>query len=593
MTIMPNRFITKLILCIALFIGATSHAANPATFSRVTLDTDGDFDGSYLDETDATNINAVTTAGWELLDDSDAATMRETLEVDNRPKVVATNSTGQTLTDGILAAVTFDTDVYDRWEMHSTEADTSRFYAPTTGWYHVAYRTSFIANATGGRMAFVSKNGATGASDPRFAMDVRGNAGASLLTVISGNDYIYLLEDEYVSLHALQSSTGNLNIGSSSVPYQTTFKMRLVDEVEELAAPLDVNMGFEYTKYANYAEFESALDDLEANGSVPVTVSTDRTSYTGGYPLYWVTVGNPELPALVMVSAMHGRNEWMGANIMVGFLNKLVDPEDDQAAFNAQLLDRVCIVSVPMVNPWGYFADADGVHGNGHTAMVSDIESYSNHDTTLYDEYTAGVNLNRNFDYNWEAYGVLPFLVSSYWTGTDYGTANYFMMPYVMVGEVLTYDPTNEYEDHILGPDPHFYSWKGSAPLSEPETQLIDDLFDWYNVVGFSDWHQMNPWQSNNTSYTHTTLPDKTAVRAWISAAVARVNARHSGDDLPAVNHTDADTYDGSAPFSINWAYNVKGAKTIGWEMGQDYPEEFVTDAYMEMMYRTLYWQAP
>jgi hypothetical protein len=510
------------------------------------------------------------------------------------PFVQARKTTGQTLTDGANAEITFAVDMRDRFDMHSTDTNTARFYAPVTGWYVVAYKASFAANATGGRGAFVAKNGATGASDIRYAHELRASAGASLSTVISNSDRIYLVADEYVSLFCFQSSTGDLNVSSTSAPYYTEFKMWLDNQVVEMPEPLDVDMGFEYTKYADIDEYEAALEVLRTNGNVPVTVNTDRTSYTGGYPLYWVTVGDPDLPALMMVSALHGKNEWMGANILMGFLNKLVDPEDNQAVFNAQLLERACIVAVPMANPWGYWAHADGSHGNGHTALVPDPETYTNHDMALYLEYTSGVNLNRNFDHSsWASYGVLPFLVSSYWTGTDYGTANYFMMPYVMVGEVLTYDPTNEYEDHILGPDPHFYSWKGASPLSEPETQLIDDLFDRYNVVGFSDWHQMNPWQTNNASYTHSTIPDKTAVRAWISAAVARVNARHGGDDLPAVTHTDAETYDGGAPFSTNWAYETKGVKAASWEMGQDYPETFITDAYMEMMYRMLYWQAP
>jgi hypothetical protein len=45
--------------------------------------------------------------------------------------------------------------------------------------------------------------------------------------------------------------------------------------------------------------------------------------------------------------------------------------------------------------------------------------------------------------------------VRSYWNGTDYGKANYFMMPFHVDEQGNeVYDPENHHPNHILTPEP-------------------------------------------------------------------------------------------------------------------------------------------
>jgi hypothetical protein len=352
------------------------------------------------------------------------------------------------------------------------------------------------------------------------------------------------------------------------------------------------NMGFAFDKYPSSEVYKAELERLKNLRPDIFNYYTDRKSYGGDYDLYWATIGDINKPAIFIVSTLHAKNEWCGAHIMMHFIEKLLTPDDNQNEFNKNLLDSYCIIAIPMVNAWGYFASPDGKHYNHHQCLAEGIEEANWHDMTNYKWYF-GVDLNRNFDCNWENYGRLPFLVKDYWNGADYGFANYFMMPYYddsKTGNKI-YDPQNKYPNHILEPDPDVYDYKGTAPFSEPETQLIRDLFHRYKVVGFMDWHIMNPWQKNNAGYISRNVNRKEMI-AWINDGIKNVNKRHPGlhKKIPACNHIIIEDYDGNAPLSINWAQNKMGVKSFGWETGTDFPVEVWTDAYMEMFYRAIYW---
>jgi hypothetical protein len=377
------------------------------------------------------------------------------------------------------------------------------------------------------------------------------------------------------------------------VPTLTASLWILSGEAVALNPPANVDMGFTWTKYANEAAYVAELDRIATLSGGQFQYHTDRKCYGGSHDLYWVTVGDTEKPAIFMTSVLHAQNEWQGAHILLRFLEKTVTASDNQQAFNAALLDSHCIVAVPMANPWGYWESLDGKHYNNHPAPVPNIETYTVHDTELYDWYY-GVNLNRNFDINWEQYGLLPWSVQSYWNGSDYGYANYFMMPYYLdENENLVYDPNNQHPNHVLGPYTDIYDYKGAAPFSEPETQLIRDLCCRFNLVGFSDWHLMNPWQSNNSSNISGLDPERGWIRTKIEEAVARVNLRHPGDmPMPAPKHIDSNTYDGGAPFATNWSAHKLGVRSFAWETGQNYTQQQISDVYLEMMYLSCYWMA-
>jgi len=353
----------------------------------------------------------------------------------------------------------------------------------------------------------------------------------------------------------------------------------------------DMPMGFGVGKYADFAAYVAHLERLRRLYPDRFAYHTDRKTFGGDYDLYWLTVGDTHKPAILFTSVLHARYEWKGAHLIMRLVEKLLDPADNQAIFNARFLNDFCLVGIPMVNTWGYFACAEGKHYNNHPAPVPELEKADWHDMTHYREFR-GVNLNRNFDWNWNDYPNLPFSVRSYWNGRDYGFANYFMMPYVLNerGEEI-YDPENKRPNHLLKPDPDIYDYKGEAAFSEPETRLILDLFKLYRVVGFGDWHIMNPWQTNNTCYI-SRAEQREVMMSLVNEGVARLNRRHP--DLPAglpqTSFQVMEEYDNSAPYSVNWAQNRMGVRSFSWETGTDFPEEVWTDAYLEILYRTLCW---
>lgn len=353
-------------------------------------------------------------------------------------------------------------------------------------------------------------------------------------------------------------------------------------------------MGFQVAKYPSPGDYEQHLDRLAARCPGQFAHHADRRTWSGDHDLRWLTVGDPSRPAFLMVSVLHAMNEWQGAHVTMRFVEKLLDPDDNQRQFSEALLSQYCLVAVPMANAWGYFAAPLGEHSNGHASRVPDIAAADWHDMTHYSHYY-GVNLNRNFDFNWDAYPNLPFSVRSYWNGTDYGNANYFMMPFYVDDEGReVYDPENTHPNHILKPDPAVYDCKGTAPFSEPETQLIRDLFDRYDVIGFMDWHVMNTWQTNGASYVSQT-EDRDAMVQLVDDGVERVNRRHPSlaTPMPRTRHIVMEEYDHGAPYAINWAQNRMGVTSFDWETGTGFPDEVWTDAYLEIFYRALHWMQP
>lgn len=359
-----------------------------------------------------------------------------------------------------------------------------------------------------------------------------------------------------------------------------------------LPLPVDVPMGFPVCKYQNAGAYVAHLQRLNISSQGLLQFHTDRKCWTGDHDLYWLVVGDPVKPAVFVTSVLHAKYEWQGAHVVMRFVEKLLDPLDAQRHLHEAFLARYCLVAIPIVNVWGYFATANGAHHNNHAYPVPGIEEADWHDMAEYSRFS-GVNLNRNFDWNWEAFVDIPFSVRSYWNGEDYGHANYFMMPFRRdeQGEVV-YDPVAHGAMRLLKPDPDVYDGKGTTPFSEPETQLIRDLFDRYRVSGFIDIHTMNPWQQNNTDYVSGNAKDRPGMLALVDDGIARVNARHAdaGVRMPTTHHIVIEEYGDNPPYAVNWAQNRMGVPSYDWETGTGLPENIWTDAYLEILYRTLHW---
>jgi len=117
-------------------------------------------------------------------------------------------SATQSLTTGVAAAITFDTEAFDTQGFHSTSVSTDLFTIPTggAGLYHIQYSICFDANATGLRQAVIWKNGSA------LAATRVSPAPAGEYTQISVSTIDVAAGGDTYQLQCLQTSGGALNV---------------------------------------------------------------------------------------------------------------------------------------------------------------------------------------------------------------------------------------------------------------------------------------------------------------------------------------------------------------------------------------------
>jgi hypothetical protein len=126
------------------------------------------------------------------------------------------NSTGNYL------AITFNTELWDPYGMHSTSANTSRITITIAGWYLVWGGALFAANATGYRQLLIYLSGTS-----TLALQSDNAPSASSPTGLSVSTLWYFTAGDWVELLAFQNSGGNLNIDSSAYYTPEFAAMRL------------------------------------------------------------------------------------------------------------------------------------------------------------------------------------------------------------------------------------------------------------------------------------------------------------------------------------------------------------------------------
>jgi len=290
-------------------------------------------------------------------------------------------------------------------------------------------------------------------------------------------------------------------------------------------------------KFNSIREYESTLAMLVASYKA-AEYHRQGTSAVDDYPLYVISIGNPELPVIMFEAEIHGRHEWKATHLLLNYLRRL--PQ-----LNPGLLEHYSIIAVPMVNPYGYFHTT---YHNGHV--------YSNG----WDRPFYGVNLNRQFPYHWQYCQVSQ----DYWTNPIYA----------------------EYRT------PDFYSGKGPKPFSEPETCLLHDLVLKYHPVAYIALHVMdiNPEFNNMTKNYNIQIwygkSQQHDLMAMLREKVLPVlDARHdetsmlgqvSGGALPETCLELCQSY--------LWTQEVMGIPSFVIEAGQDYSDDYLTDLYSTVL---------
>lgn len=148
------------------------------------------------------NVSAVPPASW-------GDTVRGDLEfLIAPPSVCAERTSNQSIPDSTPTAVQFNAS--DRWDtdaFHDTSTNNSRLVVPTglAGRYEVRAFVQFATNTTGGRVAYIYKNG----SLTRWENDSHPGSGNRINTV----GEVELGVTDYIELMVYQSSGGSLNLG--------------------------------------------------------------------------------------------------------------------------------------------------------------------------------------------------------------------------------------------------------------------------------------------------------------------------------------------------------------------------------------------
>lgn len=139
------------------------------------------------------------------------------------PLLRCRQTTLQTLTTGVVAALTFTTEDIDSSGMHSTSSNTSRATAVYPGWYQASGGVCYASNATGLRLAEYGVN-ATGLNGSRVLLNT---ISGSVCSVPGRTEMAFLNVNDYIEEFAYQTSGGNLNTSVTSQE-QSSFNVMFV-----------------------------------------------------------------------------------------------------------------------------------------------------------------------------------------------------------------------------------------------------------------------------------------------------------------------------------------------------------------------------
>lgn len=210
--------------------------------------------------------------------------------------------------------------------------------------------------------------------------------------------------------------------------------------------------------YYSYESMTTLLQGLAANHSDIMSLSSIGTTYQGR-TIWAVKISdnvNQEEgePEVLFMGAHHG-NEKPGAEVCIRFIQTVVDSYQTNTTIHS-LVDSTEIFVIPMVNPDGYAVDErknqEPNHGPfGHRLKVTSI----------------GVDVNRNYGYDWD---------------------KYFVHLRLYRGATKVRDSSPEY--------------RGPSPFSTAEAKAVRDFVNSHNIKIAISYHTFGrdilyPWGSH------------------------------------------------------------------------------------------------
>ncbi len=176
--------------------------------------------------------------------------------------------------------------------------------------------------------------------------------------------------------------------------------------------PLLQGYGFSDYRVYGYNEMYDDLMTLQKNYPSMRLDSLGKT--IDGRELYHVVVGNPSAPKKILVHGSIHSREYIVTKVVMRELASLLEMEKKESGYQGNsikhLLQNTCIHFVPMLNPDGVSLVQNGLNGIGSEELrKSVLEIAQKEHVTNFSSYfrlwknnLRGVNLNKNFDVNWE-----------------------------------------------------------------------------------------------------------------------------------------------------------------------------------------------
>ncbi|ELU06078.1 hypothetical protein CAPTEDRAFT_157542 [Capitella teleta] len=152
--------------------------------------------------------------------------------------------------------------------------------------------------------------------------------------------------------------------------------------------------------YAEYDEIVTWMKELSTSLPHLVSLTTAEMTTSEGRSIYLMKIGRKrpyQKPAFWLDGGIHAR-EWVSPSSVVFVVSKLV--EDYLKGYNTDLLDNLDWYILPVVNPDGYvFTHVEDRLWRKNRRYYA---SYNLTHPNEMDKICAGVDLNRNFPYQWE-----------------------------------------------------------------------------------------------------------------------------------------------------------------------------------------------
>jgi hypothetical protein len=309
-------------------------------------------------------------------------------------------------------------------------------------------------------------------------------------------------------VEALVSPWGMQRLATTAIEHQvrTSDVQGAIDrERERLAARPDPSAGGDawFSDFRDLSEIQDKVAEWAVGDPERVTVETIGESLEGR-PIALMRMGSQsaDAPAVLFTGTMHAR-EWLATMSTMCVANTFATSTDPVVL---DLLDRIAVLVVPMINPDGYVI-----------SWTSDRYWRKN----ARDGY--GVDLNRNWDYQWAVVG----------------------------------SSSNPYDENF----------HGDAPFSEPETVAIRDLVvAETNLVAHIDFHSysqliLRPW-----GFTYDAPPDE-PVLAMLGQSLSDAMWDATSTDYPSIHA--AELYPAAGAVD-DWVYGERGIMGFTIEMRGD-----------------------